>query len=112
MYRLKTRERVHGAGVVRFLLADDHFPRACVCCLRRAEETLHRLPNSLSLLRRLARMRRAVHHTRFEALGQGELHGFIDRLQLSLARTNNELARVYFVGQGAPGAAILPVRVA
>ena len=40
MYRLQTRERVHGAGVVRFLLADDHFPRACVCCLRRAEETL------------------------------------------------------------------------
>lgn len=112
MYRLKTRERVHGAGVVRFLLADDHFPRACVCCLRRAEETLHRLPNSLPLLRRLARMRRALHHTRFETLGQGELHGFIDRLQLSLARTDNELARVYFVGQGAPGAAISPVRVA
>ena len=99
-------------GVVRFLLADDHFPRACVCCLRRAEETLRRLPNSLPLLRRLARMRRAVHHTRFEALGQDALHGFIDRLQLSLARTDDELARVYFVGQGAPGAAISPLQVA
>ena len=49
MYRLKTRERVYGAGVVRFLLAEENFPRACVCCLRRAEEVLHRLPNSCLL---------------------------------------------------------------
>jgi uncharacterized alpha-E superfamily protein len=112
MYRLKTRERVHGTGVVRFLLAEEHFPRACVCCLRRAEEVLHRLPNSAPLLRRVARMRRAIHHTRFESLGQGELHGFIDRLQLSLARTNNELARVYFGGHGEPDSAITPIRVA
>ena len=51
MYRVKTRERVHGPGVVRFLLADDQFPRACVCCLRRVEEVLHRLPNSGPLVR-------------------------------------------------------------
>jgi uncharacterized alpha-E superfamily protein len=112
MYRLKTRERVYGAGVVRFLLAEDHFPRACVCCLRRLEEVLHRLPNSTPLLRRVARMRRAIRHTRFELLGQDELHGFIDRLQLSLARTNDELARVYFSVQSAPIAGAMPVRVA
>jgi uncharacterized alpha-E superfamily protein len=112
MYRLKTRERVHGAGVVRFLLAEEHFPRACVCCLRRTEEVLHRLPNSAPLLRRVARMRRAIHHTQFETLGQVELHEFIDRLQLSLARTNNELARIYFVGHSAPSAALTPIRVA
>ncbi len=109
MYRLQTRERVYGPGVVRFLLAEEHFPRACVCCLRRAEEVLHRLPNSEPLLRRVARMRRAIHHTRFESLGQGELHEFIDRLQLSLARTNDELARIYFVGHSAPVSAIAPI---
>jgi uncharacterized alpha-E superfamily protein len=102
MYRLKTRERVYGAGVVRFLLADEQFPRACVCCLRRAEDVLHRLPNSEPLLRRVSRMRRAIHHTRFESLEQGELHEFIDRLQVSLARTNDELARIYFIGHSAP----------
>jgi len=101
MYRLKTRERIYGAGVVRFLLADEQFPRACVCCLRRAEEVLHRLPHSEPLLRRVGRMRRALHHTRFETLGQAELHEFIDRLQLSLARTNDELARIYFLGHSA-----------
>jgi len=98
MYRVKMRERVHGPGVVRFLLADDQFPRACVCCLRRVEEVLHRMPNSGLLLRRVARMRRAIHHTPFETLEQGGLHEFIDRLQVSLARTNDELARVYFIG--------------
>jgi uncharacterized alpha-E superfamily protein len=106
MYRLQTRERVYGPGVVRFLLAEEHFPRACVCCLRRIEEVLHRLPNSQPLLRRVARMRRAIAHTRFEALEQSELHEFIDRLQLSLARTNDELARIYFVGHSAPVSAI------
>lgn len=103
MYRLKTRERVHGPGVVRFLLAEEHFPRACVCCLRRIEEVLHQLPNSAALVRRVARMRRAVSHARFEALEQAGLHEFIDRLQLSLARTNDELARIYFVGHSPPG---------
>src|SRR3984957_846235 len=91
MYRLKTRERVYGAGVVRFLLAEENFPRACGCCLRRIEGVLHRLPNNEPLLRRVRRMRRAIHHIRFEALGQRELHEFIDRLQRSLARTNDEL---------------------
>jgi uncharacterized alpha-E superfamily protein len=105
MYRVKTRERVHGPGVVRFLLADDQFPRACVCCLRRVEEVLHRLPNSGPLVRRVARMRRAIHHTGFESLEQGDLHEFIDRLQVSLARTNDELARVYFIGHSKDDAA-------
>lgn len=112
MYRLKRRERVYGAGVVRFLLAEEQFPRACVCCLRRTEEVLHRLPNSAPLVRRVARMRRAIQNTRFETLEQGGLHEFIDRLQLSLARTNDELARVYFVGHSAPATALVPVRVA
>jgi uncharacterized alpha-E superfamily protein len=111
MYRLRMRERVYGTGVVRFLLADEHFPRACVCCLRRVEEVLHRLPNSQPLLRRVARMRRAIHRTQFESLGQGQLHGFIDRLQLSLGRTNDELARIYFVARGAPPA-VAPDQVA
>jgi uncharacterized alpha-E superfamily protein len=108
-YRVRTRERVYGPGVVRFLLADERFPRACVCCLRRVDEVLHRLPNSGPLLRRVARMRRAIHHTRFDALKQGDLHGFIDRLQVSLARTNDELARIYFIGHSAPQTDVRPL---
>lgn len=103
MYRMNTRERVYGAGVVRFLLADENFPRACVCCLRRAEEVLHGLPNSSALQRRLARMRQAIAHTQFEALDQAELHGFIDRLQRSLGRANDEITRLYFLGESRPG---------
>jgi uncharacterized alpha-E superfamily protein len=102
MYRLKMRERVHPAGVVRFLLADDEFPRACVCCLRRAEGVLANLPNSEPVLRRLTRMRRAIARTPFETMTQQALHEFIDRWQLALARTNDELTRVYFLGDLAP----------
>ena len=99
MYRLKTHQRVYPAGVVNFLLADDQFPRACVCCLRRAEEVLGHLPNSEALLRRLARVRRAVSHTRYEDLTPQALHDFIDRLQRALARINDDVARTYFRGE-------------
>ncbi len=100
-------------GVVRFLLADDHFPRACVCCLRRAEEILHRLPNSAAAAAAAWRACAAPCNTRAsKRWGRTSCTSFIDRLQLSLARTNDELARVYFVGQDAPGAAISPLQVA
>lgn len=99
MYRLKTHQRVYPAGVVGFLLADEDFPRACVCSLRRAEEVLAHLPNSGSLQRHLHRVRRAVTHTRFEGLEPIALHGFIDRLQRALGRVNDGLARTYFRGE-------------
>jgi uncharacterized alpha-E superfamily protein len=96
MYRLKMRERVHPTGVVRFLLADDEFPRSCVCCLKRMETVIEQLPNSENLLRRVARVRRALVGALARKLTTDELHGFIDRLQLALARINDELARTYF----------------
>jgi uncharacterized alpha-E superfamily protein len=99
MYRLKMRERVHPNGVVRFLLADSDFPRACVCCLKRMEIVLQDLPNSGNLLRRVGRVRNAVVGALSRKLSQDELHGFIDRLQLALARINDELARTYFLGE-------------
>lgn len=102
MYRLKMRERVHPHGVVRFLLADPDFPRACVCCLRRMEEQLAGLPNSGSLTRRLQRVRGAIAAVSERKLSQEELHAFIDRLQLALARINDELASTYFLGEPTP----------
>ena len=105
MYRINTRERVYGAGVVRFLLADEQFPRACVCCLKRAEAVLTQLPNSDALRRRLARMSAALTHTQFETLRQDALHEFIDRLQRSLGRVNDVVTRLYFLGESRPGGA-------
>ena len=110
MYRLKTRERVYGAGVVRFLLADEQFPRACVCCLRRAEEVLHRLPNSATAAATGgAHATRDTPHALRIAASRASCTSFIDRLQVSLARTNDELARIYFVGHSAPLAEIAPI---
>jgi len=96
MYRLKRRERVHPAGVVRFLLADEEFPRSCVCCLARMEQVLEQLPTSDALVRRVTRVRRALLGAPTQDLTADELHGFIDRLQVALARINDELARTYF----------------
>jgi uncharacterized alpha-E superfamily protein len=96
MYRLKVRQRVHPAGVVSFLLTDDEFPRSCVCCLQRMETVLQQLPNSDGVVRHLGRVRRALRGTLARELTTDELHDFIDRLQVALARINDEIARTYF----------------
>jgi uncharacterized alpha-E superfamily protein len=96
MYRLKMRERVHPMGVVRFLLADEDFPRACACCLQRMEAVLQDLPNSETLVRRVARVRGALSGALAREMSSEELHGFIDRLQLALARINDGVAGTYF----------------
>jgi uncharacterized alpha-E superfamily protein len=102
MYRLKMRERVHPAGVVRFLLADEDFPRSCACCLQRMEAVLEDLPNSEHLVRRVSRVRGALSGALARPLAPEELHGFIDRLQLALARIHEGLAATYFSGEFAP----------
>ncbi len=61
------------------------------------ENVLAEMPHSEALVRRLAKTRRAVARTDFSQMTQRELHEFIDRLQLSFARVNDELTRTYFV---------------
>ena len=41
-------------------------------------------------------------HARLVEVIPDPKHEFIDRLQVSLARTNDELARIYFIGHSAP----------
>jgi hypothetical protein len=60
------------------------------------EVVLEGLPNSDSLLRRVGRVRRALAGALGRKLTPEELHGFIDRLQLALARINDDLAKTYF----------------
>jgi uncharacterized alpha-E superfamily protein len=102
MYRLRMRDRVHPRGVVRFLLADECFPRACGTCLLRMEQVLARLPDSSALIRRVERVRRAVGGTLSHDLTTEELHAFIDRLQVAFARINDEITQAYFGRQAGP----------
>jgi len=50
----------------------------------------------------MGRVRRVVTRAPLEGLSAEELHAFIDRLQLALARTTDELARTYFLGAPVP----------
>ena len=97
MYRIKTGQRVYPAGVVSYLLADTDFPRACVCCLRRAQEVLLRLPNSQGLVARVQRLRDGIAATSFESLDGDAIHQYIDQLQLSLADMHDDIRQTYFL---------------
>jgi hypothetical protein len=97
MYRIKTGQRVYPAGVVSYLLADSDFPRACVCCLRRAQDVLARLPNSAGVVQRVQQLRESIAATSFASLDSDAMHAYIDSLQLSLAQMHNDIRKTYFL---------------
>lgn len=96
MYRIKTGQRVYPAGVVSYLLADADFPRACVCCLRRAGDVLARLPHSDSIVASVQQLSQEIAATPFAQLDSTAMHDYIDRLQLSLAAMHDAITLAYF----------------
>jgi len=91
----------YGAGVVRFLLADEQFPRALRVLPAPRRGGAATGCRTASRCCGACRACGARFTTRVSNARQGELHEFIDRLQVSLARTNDELARIYFSVIGA-----------
>ena len=84
---------------------------ACAACAAH-EEVLHRLPQQRAAgAPRGAHAPRAAPHALRSRWSRRELHDFIDRLQLSLARTNDELARIYFVGHSSPVGSAIELRI-
>ena len=103
-YRRSTSERVTGPDVVRFMLADERFPRSAAFCLDQVSEALQRLPKS-------ARAAEACHEARvlLGAVGGMEwtaatIGRFADELQLALIGVDAALRASYFEPAPAPGA--------
>ncbi len=101
MYRLKMQARVNRVDVLEFLLRDDEFPRALVCCLRMVEQSLRSLPECDRALRSLARLRRFLKRQALEEFEQARLHELIDHLQRHLSRIHDRIAQAYFPQPGA-----------
>lgn len=102
MYRKYMRRRVHGAGVLRFLLQNDEFPRSVVFCLDVIEETLPHLPESRDVERALQRARGVVRDANIDdLLGQdGDLAQRMDEIQIGLGGLHEALALAYFQKPG------------
>lgn len=96
MYRQHVRDRVNGEDVVQFLLKNAEFPRTVDHCLAELVTCLSRLPRNDLALRAVSRLRRLLGETDVAVLLAGDLHQFIDQLQLELAEISSQVSQTWF----------------
>ena len=94
-YMQKVQGPVRRRSAIRFLLQDAEFPRAFLYCMGAVKSYLQNLPNNdapVRFVNRISRVRRA----RPDEMTKKQLHDYIDRLQLNLARLDSLIAKTYF----------------
>lgn len=96
MYRQHVGVHVDGPGVVRFLLADPHFPRTVRHCLGEIENGLCDLADYELPLRAARLAWKRLEGMRFDAVTPESLHACADGLQADLADLHDAIARQYF----------------
>jgi uncharacterized alpha-E superfamily protein len=97
MYRQHVQDRVNGEDVVDFLIKNARFPRAVAHCTGEVNACCEQLPNSDAALRAISHVQRTINNSDVIALlNEGELHDFIDELQLDLASIHEQLALTWF----------------
>lgn len=98
MYRQQVRLRVRGPDVLRFLLQDQHFPRAVARSLETLSGELQALPRHDRALATAAGVRADVLEADIQVLARSpdDLHAFVDELQVGFNTLHNAIAASYF----------------
>jgi uncharacterized alpha-E superfamily protein len=96
MYRRSQQLRVQRGPVLRFLFQSLEFPRAVNHCVEAVRSCLEPLPRNEAALRVVGRLKRNLLNTEVGELSQGELHAFVDQLQLDIGDLHAEIARTWF----------------
>ncbi|MDY6829019.1 MAG: alpha-E domain-containing protein [Pseudomonadota bacterium] len=96
MYRQSMQARIRRSAVQRFLLQSTEFPRAVAHCIGEVQASLRSLPRNRKPLLLINETQRNLQGADPAAMGQAELHQFIDQLQFALAQINNAIADRYF----------------
>ncbi|MGD8547253.1 MAG: alpha-E domain-containing protein [Thiohalophilus sp.] len=96
MYRREMRIQVRRPDVLRFLLQERRFPRAFYHTIGEVENCLQHLPHNEKPLKILTRLQKKVLAAKPEKLRQEELHGFVDDMQLGLAKLHEQITKSYF----------------
>jgi uncharacterized alpha-E superfamily protein len=96
MYRQHVGVHVEGPTVVRFLLADPHFPRTVRHCLGEIENCLCDLVDYEFPLRAARHAWKSLETMHFEDVTPEALHENLDRMQADLAELHDAISRQYF----------------
>ena len=97
MYRQQMGIRVRREDVLEFMLHNEVFPRSVLFCLNELEEVIKSVPNSEQLNSIFVQARKKLTHANVRKLKNGELHKFIDDIQIELAEVHSKLAKLYFL---------------
>ncbi len=96
-YLRKERAPVNGAGVTRFLLADEDYPRTVMFSMNRLIHAVSRLPHSADARKiALAIERRVVRYDDYDMQGE-DFREFMNEIQLELAKLHNCFADTWFL---------------
>jgi uncharacterized alpha-E superfamily protein len=96
MYRQHVLGRVNGEDVVTFLMKDLEFPRSVAHCLSELNLCVTRLPKNDHPLRSITHVQRVISEIDVPRLFEGNLHEFIDDLQVDLAGIHTQVKQTWF----------------
>ena len=96
MYRQHVLGRVNGEDVVTFLMKDLEFPRSVAHCMAELNFCVSRLPNNDHPLRSITHVQRVISDIDVHKLFAGNLHEFIDELQVDLGGIHNQVVQTWF----------------
>jgi uncharacterized alpha-E superfamily protein len=92
MYRQDVDDHVNGENVADFLLRHEHFPRSVDFCLDEVSECCEQLPLSDEPQRATNLAQRRIKTSNvIDLFSGGELHWFIDEVQLDLVRIHHQI---------------------
>jgi uncharacterized alpha-E superfamily protein len=97
MYRKHRRHRINSGDVLDYLLNDANFPRSIVHCVNEVEICINSLPKSEGLTENLAGLAATLSATNIYQLSPDELHSLLDKIQIGLAATHNQISSAWFL---------------
>ncbi len=84
-------------ATVAFLLHDTKCPRTVECCLLEASRWLLEIPGHDQAMSACAKVQKDLSDVNITALVEGELHDFVDELQLGIADVHDRMASTWFL---------------
>ena len=97
MYRQQMSVRVQQKYVVEFIMCSEIFPRSILFCLFELKNLIASVNGSEPIVDLISGTADKLQHGDVRVLKNGELHDYIDRLQIRFAEIHNNLAELYFL---------------
>ena len=96
MYRRDTNRHVQRREVLKFILANENFPRSVLYCLQATGGFLEKLPRCDPAVSAIEHVKSAVFELDVREMEFDQLRKFLDDLQIGIADVHSQIAKTYF----------------